>query len=78
MYHLLIFGFNSNAVLSNLIHFNIRESNWDSSDVPNTEIVSLKEYAKRHIERDIDQVKDHLKYYVNIKGDVLNLDENAN
>jgi len=41
------------------------------------EIVSLKEHAKRQIERDIDQVKDHLKYHVNIKGDVLDLDENC-
>ena len=63
-------------MLLHLIHFNIRESNWDSSDVSNMEIVSLKEHAKRQIERDIDQVKDHLKYHVNIKGDVLDLDEN--
>ena len=64
-------------MLLHLIHFNIRESNWDSSDVSNMEIVSLKEHAKRQIERDIDQVKDHLKYHVNIKGDVLDLDENC-
>jgi len=47
------------------------------SGFSNIEILSLKEAAKQHIKRDIDQAKTHLEYHVNTKGKVLDLDENC-
>ena len=41
------------------------------------EILSIKEAAKQHIKRDINQAKTHLEYHVNTKGQVLDLDENC-
>ena len=41
------------------------------------EILSIKEAAKQQIKRDINQAKTHLENHVNMKGQVLDLDENC-
>ena len=40
-------------------------------------ILSIKETAKQHIKRDINQAKSHLENHVNTKGQVFDLDENC-
>jgi hypothetical protein len=41
------------------------------------EVLSIKEVVKEQIKRDIDEAKTHLKYHVNTKGQILDLDEDC-